>query len=399
MKKLFTILVMLVALNASAQWEQAGNVGTFSDFTSYNNNLYVSAFILTADNDNPLYGPGVYYSTNNGTNWIQTAFPYSATEIHFKGTRLFAYSNSEHKSYYSDNFGTNWTITNSYLNASYNSNNTHLFVSTSNGLLVSTNDGLNWSTTHTSTRPAFVKDNYVYLYGSDIYVSSNNGANWTTVNYSVSCMATNGAVIYAGNSSGGVLKSTDNGYTFVPTTSIGSNVIYSIVAVGSNIIAATNTSSGIFVSTNNGTTWTQKNEGFTGTISINKLIYLNGYIFAGLTNTVWRRLLSNLVGVQTISTEVPSAYSLSQNYPNPFNPMTNVKFSIVKAGDVKVVVYDIMGREVQTLVNERLNAGMYEARFDGSSLNSGVYFYKMVVRHGGSSTGDFTETKRMILIK
>ena len=72
--------------------------------------------------------------------------------------------------------------------------------------------------------------------------------------------------------------------------------------------------------------------------------------------------------------------------------MCNVQFSMCNAGNVKLVVYDIQGREVQTLVNERLQPGTYEARFDGSSLNSGVYFYKL-------TTDGFTETKRMILIK
>jgi hypothetical protein len=85
-------------------------------------------------------------------------------------------------------------------------------------------------------------------------------------------------------------------------------------------------------------------------------------------------------------------YVLYQNYPNPFNPTTNIKFSIVNSGDVKLVVYDIQGREVQTLVNESLKPGTYEAAFDGSALNSGVYFYKLV-------TGNFTETKKMLLIK
>jgi len=383
---------MLAAMNASGQWEQAGTVGTLSDFASYGTNLYVSVFILTDNNDNPLMGPGIYYSTNNGTNWIQTAFPYSAMNIHFKGTRLFTYDNTNVKSYYSDDFGTNWTQLNTYLNAGYCSNNTHLFVTTSNGLMVSTNEGINWTTVHSSSRPAFVKDNYIYLYGSDIYVSSNNGANWTTVNYSASCMATNGVEVYAGTSSGGVLKSTDNGYTFTPTTSFNGNPVSQIVAVGSNIITGSSTISGIYVSTNKGITWTQKNDGFTGYISIKRLIYLNGYIFAGFSTNVWRRLLSNLVGIQNISTEIPSSFSLSQNYPNPFNPMTNVKFSIINAGNVRIIVYDVQGREVQTLVNERLNVGTYEVRFDGSMLNSGVYFYKLIA-------GDFTETKRMILIK
>lgn len=98
------------------------------------------------------------------------------------------------------------------------------------------------------------------------------------------------------------------------------------------------------------------------------------------------------IGIQNISTEIPAVFSLKQNYPNPFNPSTNVKFSIVKAGDVKVVVYDVRGREVQTLVNERLQAGTYEVTFDGSMLNSGVYFYKL-------TANGFTDTKRMLLIK
>jgi hypothetical protein len=98
------------------------------------------------------------------------------------------------------------------------------------------------------------------------------------------------------------------------------------------------------------------------------------------------------IGINQISTEIPMKFSLSQNYPNPFNSITNVKFSMLNAGDVKIVVYDIQGREVQTLVNERLQPGIYEAKFDGSSLSSGVYFYRMV-------TEGFSETKRMLLIK
>ena len=99
-----------------------------------------------------------------------------------------------------------------------------------------------------------------------------------------------------------------------------------------------------------------------------------------------------LTGIENISTEVPPEYSLAQNYPNPFNPSTVVRFQLSVVSDVVLKVYDVVGREVQTLVNERLNAGTYETKFDGSMLTSGVYFYKMV------SEG-FTETKRMVLIK
>jgi hypothetical protein len=98
------------------------------------------------------------------------------------------------------------------------------------------------------------------------------------------------------------------------------------------------------------------------------------------------------IGIQNISTEIPPAFSLKQNYPNPFNPSTNVKFSIVNAGDVKIVVYDARGREVQTLVNERLQAGTYDVTFDGSRLNSGVYFYKL-------SVNGYSQTRRMVMTK
>jgi hypothetical protein len=106
-----------------------------------------------------------------------------------------------------------------------------------------------------------------------------------------------------------------------------------------------------------------------------------------------------LTGIENVSAEVPGSYSLGQNYPNPFNPSTVVRFNISgftigAFGNDKVVlkVYDVMGREVQTLVNERLSAGTYEVKFDGSMLNSGVYFYRM-------TTGEFSETKKMLLIK
>jgi subtilisin-like proprotein convertase family protein len=96
------------------------------------------------------------------------------------------------------------------------------------------------------------------------------------------------------------------------------------------------------------------------------------------------------VGIE--ENNVPVKYELSQNYPNPFNSMCNVKFSMFNAGHVKLAVYNVQGREVQTLVNERLNAGTYETTFDASMLPSGIYFYRLEVN-------GFTETKKMLLIK
>ena len=103
-------------------------------------------------------------------------------------------------------------------------------------------------------------------------------------------------------------------------------------------------------------------------------------------------LANPLTGSENVSTTVPGAYSLEQNFPNPFNPTTNINFSVAKTGFVKIVVFDVLGREVQTLVNEKMNAGSYEVSFNGSSLYSGIYFYKI-------SAGEFSQVKKMVLIK
>ena len=98
------------------------------------------------------------------------------------------------------------------------------------------------------------------------------------------------------------------------------------------------------------------------------------------------------VGIQPTSTNVPDKFSLSQNYPNPFNPATTIKFDIRTPAFTKLSVFDVLGREIQTLVNEELKIGSYSLVFDGSEYNSGVYFYRL-------ASGDFVETKRMLLIK
>ncbi len=91
-------------------------------------------------------------------------------------------------------------------------------------------------------------------------------------------------------------------------------------------------------------------------------------------------------------TEIPKVYSLSQNYPNPFNPGTKIQFALPKSSMVKLVVYDILGREISALINERMDAGYHYCIFDGSNIPSGVYFYRLV-------TEGFTDTKKMTLIK
>lgn len=118
----------------------------------------------------------------------------------------------------------------------------------------------------------------------------------------------------------------------------------------------------------------------------------------GTSNLYASYLCQVTVGIHG-NNEIPWEFSLSQNYPNPFNPTTNIKFDIPKAGIVKIIVYDMLGREVRTLADEFKQAGSYEVNLDASQLSSGTYFCRIDVRQAGSSTGEFSDIKKMVLVK
>lgn len=109
---------------------------------------------------------------------------------------------------------------------------------------------------------------------------------------------------------------------------------------------------------------------------------------------------NNPSGLFQITSQVTEKFLLKQNYPNPFNPVTQVEFGISKVGFVSLNVFDALGKEVMTLVNEIKPAGSYKVEFNGSSLSSGIYFYKLVVSLSNPiEAGNFTQTKRMLLLK
>ena len=171
-------------------------------------------------------------------------------------------------------------------------------------------------------------------------------------------------------------------------------------------------------STNSGFTWgTDKR--LTNAINSSLSPFIS--IFGSLVNIVWsdirfgnyeilykRNPFGNLLYIQNISSEIPTAFSLSQNYPNPFNPTTKIQFNvplchshegesfgipIYRDGNpVKLVVFDILGKEVATLVNESLQPGTYETTFDASNLSSGIYFYQI-------RSDNFIQTKKLLMIK
>lgn len=114
---------------------------------------------------------------------------------------------------------------------------------------------------------------------------------------------------------------------------------------------------------------------------------------SGNTDSINFQLHRFTVGINQISSEVPSEFKLFQNYPNPFNPDTKIKYQLAKKNQfVLLIVYDVTGKEIVKLVNRSQDAGTYEVFFSAFALPSGIYFYKL-------STGNYTETKKMLLVK
>jgi hypothetical protein len=120
-----------------------------------------------------------------------------------------------------------------------------------------------------------------------------------------------------------------------------------------------------------------------------------------------------IVGIQSISNEIPVSFKLFQNYPNPFNPTTKIKFDLPKSNltlsgakglFVRLIIYDILGREIALLVNDQLSPGMYEVDWSatGGAENypSGIYFYRLAAGDPSKSSGQgYSETRKMVLLK
>ena len=122
----------------------------------------------------------------------------------------------------------------------------------------------------------------------------------------------------------------------------------------------------------------------------------NGVLTIANSDSVKTVLLKGVsgqtLGIEQIGSKVPTEYTLEQNYPNPFNPQTNIEFGIPKASFVNLSVYNISGKKVASLYENNLAAGRYSFRFMSDGLSSGIYFYKL-------TAGDFSEVKRMIVVK
>ncbi|MCI0715713.1 MAG: T9SS type A sorting domain-containing protein, partial [Chlorobi bacterium] len=144
--------------------------------------------------------------------------------------------------------------------------------------------------------------------------------------------------------------------------------------------------------TNGGFNWLQQTSGTNDDLT--RVFFVNSSTgwASGSNGTILKTTTGGATSVIQISSEIPKEFSLSQNYPNPFNPQTNIEFAIPRASIVQLAVYDMLGKGIEILVNEKLNAGIFKTGWNASVYPSGVYFYKL-------TSGDFTETKKMILMK
>jgi hypothetical protein len=147
----------------------------------------------------------------------------------------------------------------------------------------------------------------------------------------------------------------------------------------------------------NDTTWFSVDGGMNN--DVYSLAVYNNELYAGGTfteagNVSASRIakLTSPVGVKEETENLPKDYELFQNYPNPFNPTTNFGFRITNSGFVTLKVYDVLGREMTTLVSEEKPAGEYEVKFNASSLPSGAYFYRL-------QAGEFSDTKKFVLLR
>ncbi|MBK7632779.1 MAG: T9SS type A sorting domain-containing protein [Ignavibacteriales bacterium] len=116
----------------------------------------------------------------------------------------------------------------------------------------------------------------------------------------------------------------------------------------------------------------------------------NIYRYQGYNFTLLYKII--VTGVMNEGSNIVATYSLSQNYPNPFNPTTKIQFSIPKSNKVVIKVFDILGTEIETVVNKEKPVGTYELNWNASNLPSGVYFYQL-------RAGNFVQTRKMILLK
>lgn len=357
-----------------------GNNGTILKTTNGGNswvNLvsgtadFLTSLAVNPSNSNIIYAVGdngtILRTTNGGSNWNKTNVGGLYDAIVFKDMNTGVVAGLGGFMYRTTNAGNNWInvdpgigLTTIY---SFYTIGSSIFGGCASGKIIkSTNNGLNWTNYQTPSTFAFyglyftdVNTGYAVDNTGKVFKSTNSGVNWSQIfshsgtKYKI---VSNGIDMFMCGVQGNILKSTNNGVNWILQSTSTQTDFFAMQFVSPTTGFAVGENGAIYKTTNGG----------------------------------------EPIGIQSISGEIPRAYNLSQNYPNPFNPVTNIEFSIPARSYVKLIVFDISGRQVAELVNENLPAGTYKADFDSKELASGIYFYRLI-------SVDFSETKKMILAK
>ena len=240
---------------------------------------------------------------------------------------------------------------------------------------------------------------------SVLYRSTNRGGNWEVRNTTQSLEnlvvdPTNSEVLYATSFNiGEITKSTDGGLTWNVVHSTSNVREISINPQHSNYVYAATFGSGVQRSTDSGASWHNYNNelGNLACFSVQPATGQPHKLFVATFGNSIYQVEETVTSIEDHEKPVALDFKLSQNYPNPFNPSTKIKFTIpdVETGhapSVQLLVYDVLGNEITTLVNEEKTEGTYEVEWNASNVPSGVYFYQL-------KTGSFVQTKKMLLLK
>jgi len=414
----------------------------------------------------PVVG-GIFLSTNNGTTWsaVNNGLPkYPPDTTRYDsfhsfvvvGTNLFAGS-SFCGVFLTTNNGASWDAVNNGLPMFLNSTNRYfdinlavsgkyIFAGTwgwydyhgaegviGKGVFRSSNSGSSWTQTNLDSMPitsiAVSNTNLLAAtyFGDVIFRSTDNGTSWSAVsavsigltNTPVRCFATYNTVLFAGamvspltDGGGGVYFSTNAGESW---SSYGSGhiSIYALALSDMNLFAigevpGNNHTYGVYLYSNplSVATFEPIDTYLMNTIAY-ALAVKDTYLFAATDKGVWRRPLSEMMGVVQHPSELPTQFSLQQNYPNPFNPATVISYQLPLNSYVTLKVYDLLGREVATLVDERKDAGSYSVQWNASGFATGIYLVRIQAHEtngqrldlSSRQAGSFIETKKVLLMK
>ncbi len=274
------------------------------------------------------------------------------------------------------------------------------------GVFGSTNLGHTWSPSNnglstpsvyslTSTSDGFI---FAGTDGGGIYRSTDLGTNWIQVNNGLSSFriysltSNPQRMVFAGTLGTGVFRSTDGGLLWERMNNgLVSAFIYAVAASNTGEVFAGTPSAGIYRSTNNGNSWTQTNSGLTN-LNINAIaISPDGYVYAGTEGSGVFRSVEPITSIAS-NEPFPQHMRLEQNFPNPFNPMTTISFQLTGNSFVSLRVFDVLGKNIVTLVNGPKPTGKHSVPWNADNIPSGIYFYRF-------SSGHFSETKKLVLVK